>query len=47
MDYRTDQLILHFVTEEDLAEVARAWWSDHRPVSEDEAKGAIAYMRGN
>ena len=47
MDYRTEQLILHFVTEEDLAEVARAWWSDHRPVSEEEAKGAIAYMRGN
>ena len=37
MDYRTEQLILHFVTEEDLAEVARAWWSDHRPVSEEEA----------
>ena len=47
MDYRTEQLILHFVTEEDLTEVARAWWSDHRPVSEEEAKGAIAYMRGN
>ena len=47
MDYRTDDLILHFVTEEDLAEVARTWPSDHSPLSEDEAKGAIACMRGN
>jgi len=47
MDYRTGQLTLHFVTEEDLPEVARTWPSDHRPVSEEEARGAIDYMRGN
>ena len=47
MDYRTDQLILHYVTAEDLAEVARTWPSDHRPVSEAEARDAISYMRGN
>lgn len=47
MDYQTEQLILHFVTEDDLAEVARTWPSDHRPIAEAEAKDAIAYMRGN
>ena len=47
MDYRTDRLILRFVTEDDLAEVARTWPSDHSPLSEEEARGAIAYMRGN
>ena len=47
MDHRTDRLILHAVTENDLAEVARIWPSDHRPVSPEEAQGAIAYMRGN
>ena len=44
---RTEQLTLRFVTENDLPEVARTWPSDHRPVSEDEARGAISYMRGN
>ena len=47
MDYQTENLILHFVTEDDLAEVARTWPSDHRPVSEQEAREAISYMRGN
>ena len=47
MDYRTGRLILHFVTEDDLAEVARTWPSDHRPVSPAEARGVISYMRGN
>ncbi|MBR0217653.1 MAG: GNAT family N-acetyltransferase [Clostridia bacterium] len=47
MDYQTENLILHFVTEDDLAEVARTWPSDHRPVSEQEARDAIASMRGN
>ena len=47
MDYKTDSLILRFVTEDDLAEVARTWPSDHSPLSEEEARGAIAYMRGN
>ncbi len=47
MDYTTGQLILHEVTEADICEVSRAWISDHRPVSEDEAKGIIAYLRGN
>ena len=47
MDYRTESLILHAVTEEDAAEVARTWPSEHRPVSEEEARGAISYMREN
>ena len=47
MDYRTGNLILHFVTEEDLEEVARMWPSDHHPVSEAEAQGAISYMHRN
>ena len=47
MDHRTDRLILHYVTENDLAEVARTWPSDHRPVSQEEAQGAISYMLGN
>ena len=47
MDYHTENLILHFVTENDIAEVARTWPSDHRPVSEAEAQEAVAHMRGN
>ena len=47
MDYRTGSLILHAVTEDDLAEVARTWPSDHRPVSEAEARAVISGMRGN
>ena len=47
MDHRTEQLILHYVTDDDLAEVARTWPSDHHPLSEAEAREAIAYMRGN
>ena len=47
MDCQTENLILHFVTEDDLSEVARTWPSDHRPVSEAEAREAIASMRGN
>ena len=47
MDYQTENLILHFVTEDDAPEVARTWPSDHRPVSEQEARDAIASMREN
>ena len=47
MDYQAENLILHFVTENDLAEVARTWPSDHHPLSDAEAQEAIAYMRGN
>ena len=47
MDYTTGQLILHFVTENDVPEVARTWPSDHQPVTEEEARGAISYMRDN
>ena len=47
MDYQMESLILHFVTEDDLAEVARTWPSDRRPVSEAEARDAIASMREN
>ena len=46
-DYKTDRLILRFVTEDDLDEVARTWPSDHNPLSSQEAQGAIDYMRGN
>ena len=46
-DYQTEDLILHFVTEDDLAEVARTWPADHHPLSDTEAREAIAYMRGN
>ena len=47
MEYRTESLILYAVTEDDLAEVMRTWPSDHRPVSEAEARGAISWMREN
>ena len=47
MDYQTENLILHFVTENDLNEVARTWPADHHPLSDAEAREAIAYMRGN
>ncbi len=47
MDYQTEKLTLHFVTEDDLAEVARTWPADHHPLSDAEAMDAIAYMRGN
>lgn len=46
-DYLTEDLILHFVTEDDRAEVARTWPSDHSPLSDAEARDVIAYMRGN
>ena len=41
-DYQTENLILHFVTEDDLAEVARTWPADHHPLSDTEAREAIA-----
>ena len=47
MEYRTERLTLHAVTNDDAAEVARTWPSDHHPLSEAEALGAIAYMQGN
>ena len=47
MDHRTDRLILHYATKDDIAEVARTWPSDHRPVTEHEAQATISYMRGN
>ena len=47
MDYQTENLILHFVTENDLNEVARTWPADHHPLSDAEAREAIAHMRGN
>ena len=30
-DYQLENLILHYVTEEDLTEVARTWPADHHP----------------
>ena len=47
MDYQTEKEILHFVTEDDLAEVAGKWPADHHPLSDAEAREAVAYMRGN
>ena len=47
MDYQTENLILHFVTEDDLAEVARTWPSDHHPLTDAEALEAIGQIRGN
>ena len=47
IDYQSENLILHFVTEDDLAEVARTWPADHHPLSDTEAREAIAFMRGN
>ncbi len=47
MEYWTKELVLRSVSEDDLAEVARTWPSGHRPVSEAEARGVIAYMRDN
>ena len=47
MDHRTESLILHFVTEDDLSEVARTWPADHHPLSDTEAREAIAHMRAN
>ena len=47
MDYQTESLILHFVTEGDLSEVARTWPADHHPLSDAEARATIASMRGN
>ena len=47
MDFRTESLILHFVTDDDRAEVARTWPSDRRPLPEEAAKGLIENMRRN
>ncbi|MDO5327000.1 MAG: GNAT family N-acetyltransferase [Clostridia bacterium] len=47
MDYRTESLTLHFVTEDDLAEVAQTWPADHHPLSDAEAREAIVSMRRN
>ena len=44
---KPEQVILHFVTEDDVSEVARTWPSDHHPLSESEARDMIACMRGN
>ena len=42
-----DRLLLRFVTDDDLYEVARTWPSDHHPVSKEEVRNAISYMRDN
>ena len=47
MNYTTESLILRDVTNDDLTEVARTWPSDHRPISEEEAKGVITYIHLN
>ncbi|MBR6029135.1 MAG: GNAT family N-acetyltransferase [Clostridia bacterium] len=43
--YRTESLILRSVTENDLAEVARTWPSDHHPLTDAEARTQIARMQ--
>ncbi|MCR4598347.1 MAG: GNAT family N-acetyltransferase [Acetatifactor sp.] len=47
MDYQMENLILRFVKEDDLSEVARMWPADHHPLSNKEAMEAISYMSGN
>ena len=47
MDYQTENLILHSVTEDDLPEVARTWPADHHPLSDAQAREVIAFIRGN
>lgn len=47
MDYTTERLILRHVTLDDLAEVARTWPSDRRPIPIGEARERIARMRKN
>ncbi len=47
MDYQTENLILHHVTEDDLSEVARTWPADHHPLPDAEARETIVSMRGN
>ena len=47
MDFQTDNLILHFVTDDDLAEVARTWPSGHHPLTQAEAREVVASMRRN
>ena len=42
-----EQVVLRPATEKDLSEVARTWPSDHRPVSEGEARGVLAFMSEN
>ena len=44
MEYRTGSLVLRSVTGDDLAEVARTWPAERRPVSEEEARSAISRM---
>ena len=45
--FETEKLLLRFITEDDVSEVARTWPSDHHPLSDAETRDAIAYMRGN
>ena len=45
--FETEQLLLRYVTEDDLPEVMRIWPSDHHPLSNAEAQKAIASVRGN
>ena len=47
MDYQLENLILHYVTEEDLTEVARTWPADHHPLSDTGAGEGIVYLRLN
>ena len=42
-----EQVLLRPAADNDLPEVIRTWPSDHRPVSEAEARGALSYMRDN
>ncbi len=44
---KTEDLIRHFVNENDLVEIARIWPSDHHPLSGEEARGTVDSLRGN
>ena len=47
MEYKTESLVLRTVNGDDVAEVARTWPAERRPVSEEEARAAISRMRRN
>ena len=47
MDYQSENLILHFVTDNDLSEVARTWPAVHHPLPDATAREVIAGMRRN
>ena len=47
MDYKTEQLILHMISNDDLPEVIRTWPSEESPIPEEEAKAVISRVLNN